>query len=284
MKRLPHTLLLIIAAVFTVSTSSCTAERSLAVQESSQSADKITEPETEASYTELSARFVDRVIHDKPVDEILVRLKSINPDSLDAALNTDRERLTFWINLYNGFSQYYLQKDPSLYLNDRSAFFEKEQIPVAGYVVSLDMIEHEVLRKGATIWSKGYVREPDTEFGEKFHVDVVDYRIHFALNCGAKSCPPIVVYRAPVVAKQLNLNTKYYLENQVVFNEEKGVVKVPRLMTWFSADFGGDAKEKRAILKKYGIIPEDVSPEVEYLPYDWTLDIENYKSYDLEDA
>lgn len=269
--------LILAAGILSTFSISCTAERSLAVKESSRIQQKAAGEQMENSYTELSSRFVSRVIHNKPVDEIIETLKNIKPDSLDNALNSDRDRLTFWINLYNGFSQYFLQKDASLYLKDRDEFFGKEQIHIAGYVVSLDMIEHEVLRKGATIWSKGYVREPDTEFGEKFHVDIVDYRIHFALNCGAKSCPPIDVYHADTIARQLNSNTKFYLENQVVYKKKKGIVKVPRLMTWFSADFGGDAKEKRAILREYGIIPEGVKPKIEYLPYDWTLDIENYK-------
>ncbi len=82
-----------------------------------------------------------------------------------------------------------------MYQKDRGAFFSKKQIPIAGYTVSMEDIEHGVLRRGATIWSKGYIRIRvfRKDFIQKFVVNTVDFRIHFALNCGAKSCPPVVV-------------------------------------------------------------------------------------------
>jgi F0F1-type ATP synthase assembly protein I len=235
----------------------------------------------EASFTELSSNFVSRVINGLSVDKHLDIFKNANPDSLDDALDTPRKRLTFWINIYNGYTQYFLKTDPSLYKKNRNEFFSKAQIPIAGYDVSMENVEHGVLRKGSTIWSKGYVRVRAfrEDFVQQFAVETVDYRIHFALNCGAKSCPPVVVYEADSVAEQLNENTSYYLNKEVEYNKEKDVVKVPALMNWFSADFGGSDEEKRAILKEYDVIPQDVSPKVAYLPYDWTVKIENYKSY-----
>ena len=38
-------------------------------------------------------------------------------------------------------------------------------------------------------------------------VDVIDFRIHFALNCGAKSCPPIAFYSYDKINDQLDLAT-----------------------------------------------------------------------------
>ncbi len=57
------------------------------------------------------------------------------------------------------------------------------------------------------------------------------------------------------------------------------MVRVPVLMNWFSADFGGSDREKLQILKEYDVIPEDVDPKLKYPSYDWTMMIENYKSY-----
>ena len=235
----------------------------------------------EISFTKLSSNFVDRVIHDLPVDKHLKILKNVNPDVLDDSLDTPRKRLTFWINIYNGYTQYFLKTDPSLYKKNRNKFFSKAQIPIAGYTVSMEDVEHGVLRKGATIWSKGYIRIRAfrKDFIQKYFVDTVDYRIHFTLNCGAKSCPPVVAYQEKYVARQLNDNTRYYLNKEVQYNEEKNVVKAPVLMNWFSADFGGSDEEKRAILKEYGALPKDVNPKLKYLSYDWTVKIENYKSF-----
>ena len=235
----------------------------------------------EVSFTKLSSNFVDRVIHDLPVDKHLEILKNVDADVLDDALDTSRKRLTFWINMYNGFTQYFLKTDPSLYKSNRSKFFGKDQISIAGYTVSMEDIEHGVLRKGAVIWSKGYlrIRTFRKNFVQKYFVDTVDYRIHFALNCGAKSCPPVVAYQEDIVGKQLNDVSRYYLNKEVEYNKEENVVRVPVLMNWFSADFGGSDKEKRGILREHGALPEGVKPKVKYLNYDWTVDIENYKAF-----
>ena len=80
----------------------------------------------------LSANFVDRVIHDLPVEQHLALFENLDPDALENALDTQEKQLTFWINIYNGYTQYFLKTDPTLYQEDRSDFFKKEQIDIAG--------------------------------------------------------------------------------------------------------------------------------------------------------
>lgn len=235
----------------------------------------------EISYTKLSANFVDRLMHDLPVKKHLQIFKNVHPDTLDDALDTPRKRLTFWLNIYNGYTQHFLKTDPTLYQNNRGKFFGKEQIPIAGYRVSMEDIEHGVLRRGATIWSKGYIRIRAfrKDFIQKYVVDKLDYRIHFSLNCGAKSCPPVVAYQEEFVARQLNDNSRDYLKKEVEYNEDENVVRAPVLMNWFSADFGGGDGDKRAVLRDHGVLPEGVKPKVKYLNYDWTMMVKNYKAY-----
>ncbi|MEO6833060.1 MAG: DUF547 domain-containing protein [Chitinophagaceae bacterium] len=234
---------------------------------------------SELSYAMLSANFVDRAIHNEDVTKHLAIFKSMNPDKLEDQLKTDALRRCFWINVYNGYTQYFLKKDPSLYKKDRSDFFKKDQIEIAGFTINMNDIEHGVLRRGATIWSKGYIRIPfRNEFVRKFKVDKVDWHIHFALNCGAKSCPPICVYLPERVDEQLDKAAASYLKKECSFNKKDNSVKVPALMTWFSADFG-DTNAKLDILRKYGIIPADSNPSIDYKDYDWDMDIVNYKQF-----
>lgn len=68
----------------------------------------------------LSANFVDRVIHDLPVERHLERFASLEAETLEKALDTRQKQLTFWINIYNGYTQHFLKTDPSLYQKDRS--------------------------------------------------------------------------------------------------------------------------------------------------------------------
>lgn len=230
--------------------------------------------------TRLSANFVDRVIHDLPVQEHLAILKGLDPDALAQALDDDHKRLSFWINIYNGYAQYFLKQDPSLYKRDRSAFFAKQQIEVAGYTVAMEEIEHGVLRRGATIWSLGHVRflAFRSEFTQRFAVDQVDPRIHFALNCGARSCPPVVAYQAAIVDEQLDANSQRYLRNESRYDAASNEVHIPVLLLWFSADFGS-REDKRQLLRKYGVIPGSARPSLKYLDYDWSIAIENYAAF-----
>ena len=59
----------------------------------------------------------------------------------------------------------------------------------------------------------GYIKNPFlSDELENLQVAESDYRIHFALNCGAKSCPAIRIYSAKDLDRELELNTKAFLE------------------------------------------------------------------------
>ncbi len=235
-------------------------------------------PPTPLSIGDLAADFVRRTMVDLPVASHLQVFRDYDPDALARELDSDHKRLAFWINIYNGYTQHFLKSDPTPYLRDRGSFFKKRQIAIAGYAVSMEDIEHGVLRRGATIWSLGHFRSLRfrNAFVQRFAVDSVDYRIHFALNCGARSCPPVTPYYPAMVDAQLDESTADYLRRWARYDAESNTVRLPRLMLWFSADFG-DRAEKRAILSAHGVLAENTRPGLEYLPYDWTMQIENYR-------
>lgn len=232
-----------------------------------------------------SADFVDRVLHDLPVDHHLSRFRDLNPEALADSLNTQARQLAFWLNVYNGYTQFFLKSDPSTYLNDRRRYFRQDQIHIAGERVSLEDVEHGVLRRGATIYSLGHLRLlfPRRAFVRRFAVETVDYRLHFALNCGARSCPPVLPYTEAAVDDQLDAISRFYLAKEARYEPDANRIQVPRLMRWFSADFGGgSARAKRAILVRHGVLPDGVQPRIEYRGYDWTLLIGNYAYYHAE--
>ena len=74
------------------------------------------------------------------------KLAEVPYDLLQKMLPADDEKKAFWINLYNGFTQAKLKKDPAKY-KSRSAFFTAKDISVAGKTFSLDDIEHGILRR-----------------------------------------------------------------------------------------------------------------------------------------
>jgi hypothetical protein len=113
------------------------------------------------------------------------------------------------------------------------------------------------------------------DFEKKFRLETIDYRIHFALNCGAKSCPPIALYRADEIDSQLDKATAAYLASTAQYKARQNVVWAPAVCSWFKGDFGGEDGVIE-MMKKYKVVPQDKTPEVEYLSYDWTLKLGNY--------
>ena len=196
-------------------------------------------------------------------------------DSLKKMLQTDDEKKVFWINLYNGFTQAMLKKDPGKY-KTRSAFFKAKKIFVAGKTFSLDDIEHGILRRSKIKWSFGYLNKVFPGKKEKaLRVTHLDSRIHFALNCGAKSCPPIAFYDAGKIDEQLNLAANAYLHSEAVYDAEKNTLRLPAIMGWFRHDFKGK-KNMLLLAKKYKIITETVYPRISFAKYDWSLTLDNY--------
>ncbi len=245
---------------------SCTAKTNLQAQ---------TETEAKTDFNELSESFLQRIIDEKNTQEIQDILANTSIEELDNALDTNDKRLAFWLNIYNGYIQVILQKNPELY-DDRGSFFKLEQIKIAGETVSFAKIEHGLIRKSQWEYGLGYIRKwfPN-KFERKLRVDEPVFNVHFALNCGAKDCPPVAIYEWQRLQEQLNIGTKRLLEKTSEYDSETNVVKVTSLFSWFRGDFGGKGGIKK-ILKENEIIPSTKGVDIEYTNYDWTLYLDNF--------
>lgn len=206
----------------------------------------------------------------------ITKLKSLSFTELMALVKTDDEKKTFWINLYNAFTQVLLKDNPDQYKR-RGKFFGSRNIAIAGHYFSLDDIEHGILRRSKIKWSLGYLNKLFPSRTEKLlRVNKLDYRLHFALNCGARSCPPIAFYRTETINQQLDVAAKAYLSGEAKYDATKDMVKLPAIMGWFRHDFGGKQK-MRTLLWQYSIIPQEKSTRIRFSRYDWTLYLQNYK-------
>jgi hypothetical protein len=214
-------------------------------------------------------------------EDFAVNLKKIaeyDEDSLLENLNTESKKMAFWLNIYNAFIQIKAKEFPNLISEKRNSFFSKKFITIAHKNLSFDDIEHGILRHSKMKISLGYVDKIGwfvNDFEKKFRMDEVDFRIHFALNCGAASCPPIAFYSAENINNELHVATVSYLETSVEYNKSENNAVVSKLFQWFIADFGGKSGILN-ILKRYGIIPKNENPKIKYKPYDWTISLENY--------
>ena len=227
-------------------------------------------------YVRLSMNLLEKIKKGEDTKKIQGELEVINSDTLAKYLATDEQKKAFWINLYNSFIQIRLSEKPQ-YFKERSTFFGTPLMIIAGKRLSFDDIEHGIIRKSRIKISLGYLRKwfrPKWE--RKLRVKNIDWRIHFALNCGAKSCPPVAVYTSENLDKEFNFMTKQYLKEQTTYNSQTKTAKSVALMSWFRGDFGGKCGAKK-ILFNYKITPEKPK-NLEFKNYDWTLLLGNFRT------
>lgn len=223
----------------------------------------------------LSQEFLETVRDGKDTEAIQEKIARLPLDELSQSLVSDAHKIAFWINIYNGYIQVKLMENPKAY-DDKSEFFKKGQIPIAGVRFSFENIEHGILRKSQWPLGQGRIRKwfPN-KIERDLRVDKRDYRIHFALNCGARDCPPVTIYHPEELDVQLNKVTELFLKRNSEYHPEKNEVAITSLFNWFRGDFGGKKGIKR-ILMEFGVIPDTKDIDISYKNYDWTLDLDNW--------
>ena len=112
--------------------------------------------------------------------------------------------------------------------------WDKELVAVEGERVSLNDIEHRILRP---IW-----RDP---------------RIHYAVNCASVGCPNLYAeaFTGDRLEAQLDSAARAYVNNPRAARVEDGKLVVSSLYIWFGEDFGGDDRAIIAHLKRYADQP-----------------------------
>jgi len=161
------------------------------------------------------------------------RLQRVDLRSLGAR----SARLAFWVNVYNALVFHgVVMLGIRRQVGEVPGFFRRVSYRIGGLVLSLDEIEHGILR-GNRRRPFGLLRP----FGRRdprraLCVDPMDPRIHFALNCGARSCPPVGVYRAGAIEQQLDMAARNFANQEVVL-EGPGRIACSKIFRWYRADF-----------------------------------------------
>ena len=164
-----------------------------------------------------------------------------------AAAWSREESLAYWINAYNAFTiRLILDNWPLESIRDIDEPWERKWIELGGKTYSLNQIEHGIIRP---------------TFDEP--------RIHFALVCAARSCPPLPdkAFTAQNLDRLLEQRARSFINNEELNVTQEAVVRVSPLFDWYGEDFG-DVKE---YLNRYLAeeIPE--GKEITFLDYDWSL-------------
>jgi len=178
-----------------------------------------------------------------------------------------KQQLAYWINLYNvnvvsTIVEHYPVKsirDISTDILIRLNVFKKDTVPFGNGAISLDTIENEKIR-------------------DRFH----DPRIHFAINCAARSCPPIrpEAYAGARVDAQLDDQVRKFVAGPAVRVDSaagKTTVHTTKIMDWFGDDFDKWGGGKIPFLRRYlppgkaRLLPKTGNVHIEYDSYDWSL-------------
>jgi len=177
--------------------------------------------------------------------KIAALLKFIKPESFN-----EEKRKAFFLNIYNSLTVHAMIYQATLGALPESpvkvpGFWKLHCYNIGGLVYTLDQIEHGVLRSNAGHPASG---KPEFEASDprcKVSLTKLDPRLHFALNCGARSCPPIRVYTEERLDSQLEIATESFLTQEVnIETKELGKYKVvmSKLFLWYGKDFGPDHK------------------------------------------
>jgi len=216
----------------------------------------------------LFAQVLARHVHNGIVD--YSGLKA-DPSKLDAYLAQlaaadlpslpERERFAAYINLYNAATiKLILDHFPVTSIRDIGGLFGSPwKLPVvrtrAG-TITLDALEHDILRK-----------------------QFKDARLHAAINCASKGCPPLSSepYEAARLDEQLDRASRAFVHTPERARLTGDTLFVSAIFDWFEADFGGadgviafvarhaDPALRDALAAHGGRI------KLKYLPYDWSL-------------
>ncbi|XP_038576186.1 uncharacterized protein zgc:152951 [Micropterus salmoides] len=210
--------------------------------------------------------------------ELAIQLQRVELLSLSR-----EEKLAFFINIYNALVIHgYLRMGAPTNMWQRYRFFNYVSYLIGGEVFTLQDIENGVLRGNR----KGVAQllRPFSKTDPRLQVALPDAEplIHFALNCGAKGCPPIKTYSPQDIDIQLRLAAESFLENDdgCVVDSGKREVRLSQIFKWYKTDFGGtDEKLLKWVLEHMGDSPKKTSLQgvlsagkikVSFLPYDWS--------------
>lgn len=181
------------------------------------------------------------------LDGYLAKLTNETPDTNPKEYPTVSHQISYWTNLYNLLvlrevlrhwplgSVREVKVGAVSYLVPGKGFFANTRFSVAGKSVSLDDIEHEILRSRYK-----------------------DARIHFVLNCGSNSCPPLPrkLFTPATFDDQVQTATEAFINDtrNVSVNHGRKQVRLSKIFKWYDKDFVKHAKRAGASPSVIGFV------------------------------
>ncbi len=197
----------------------------------------------EVDYTAIAA---DRA----GLDAYLAALAETSPENRPEIFPDEAAQVAYWINAYNALTiNGVLRDQPFPGVRKVRRFFERPIYTVGGRSVSLNNIEHGILRK--------QFREP---------------RIHFALVCASVSCPNLApfAFLPATLDEQLEARAKLFISQPRNVAVDGRTLRLSKIFDWFADDFKPVGGVLAFIAQRYEAdLPQN--PKLRYFDYDWRL-------------
>ena len=194
-------------------------------------------------------------------DALGAYLKSLSATDVDGLARDEQK--AFWINFYNALTvATVLAHYPVASIRDIAispGWFSvgpwgAKLVEVAGEPLSLDDIEHRILRP---LWG--------------------DARLHYALNCAALGCPNLraEAWTAKGLDAALDAAARAYVNHPRGARVERGRLFVSSLYVWYGRDFGADDGDVIDHIRRFAA-PElverlEMIDQISGHSYDWGL-------------
>ncbi len=194
-------------------------------------------------------------------------LEAVDPTKLDR-----NEQFAFWANLYNAktidvvLDAYPVETIRAITINEGLFGFLKSSaglggpwkakiVTVNGEKLSLDNIEHDIMRK--------VFKDP---------------RVHYSVNCASIGCPNlnIAAFTGDNLEAELDKGAKAFVNHpRGIEVKADGTIVASSIYSWFQADFGGSQQGVLDHVRKYA--GDDLKAklegksEISSFQYDWDL-------------
>jgi len=186
----------------------------------------------------------------KQLEQYLNQLKEMHSELTSW---NKRKQLAYWINMYNTVTvKLIIDNYPVSSITELKGGkpWDTPLIELSGTSYTLNVIENKIIRP-------------------KFK----DPRIHFAVNCAAKSCPKIMnkAWTEHNLERALTAQTKAFLANKEQNTLQENDIIISKIFDWYKADFGSSNQGIIKFINTYSNKEIDLNATVSFNEYDWSL-------------
>ncbi len=210
----------------------------------------------------------DSLCRNDSLGRYIAFLARARPDTMASP----RDRLAFWINAYNAYTlKVICDNYPVESINDlhfgglalgtvtRKTIWHRKFAVVGDVTYSLNQIEHDIIRP---------------RFG--------DARVHFALVCAARSCPPLraEAYVGSRLDEQLDDQSRLFFSqaDKNHFDTGSHTAYLSSILDWYKGDFGSTDEDVLLFVARFlddstraAIESDPGGWRIKHTRYDWSL-------------